>query len=153
MSDIVKKSFTPEEAEEQVRVMARLFGLMFYHFAETIVKKHGADEGKSLVREAVRRFGLDRGEKMRREAVKAGLDPNLKNFARVSDLPKIGWGGETRETYCPLAQVWIEKNAEDLCKLYCDVDVWKMIGYNPEIKVKRLGWVLEGARDCKYEIE
>jgi hypothetical protein len=153
MSERFNKSLTHERAEEEVRAMARLFGLMFYCFAGTLVEKYGVDEGKSLIREAVRRFGLDRGEKMRNEANKAGLHPDLENFAKVSDLPKIGWGGETRETYCPMAEVWIEKKAEDLCKLYCEVDVWKMIGYNPEIKVKRLRWVLEGDRDCKYEIQ
>jgi predicted ArsR family transcriptional regulator len=144
---------TREEAEEQVRAMARLFGLMFYHFADTLVEKYGEDEGKSVVREAVRRFGLDRAERMKKEVIREGLDPNLENFSKVSDLPRIGWGGKTRETYCPFAEVWIEKGAEDLCKLYCEVDVWKMIGFNPGIKVKRLRWVLEGASDCKYEME
>lgn len=144
---------TGEEAAGQVRVMARLFGLMFYHFADLLVEKCGEKEGRELVQEAVRRFGLERGEKMRKETAAMGLSPVLKNFELVNDLPKIGWVGSTRESYCPFAEVWIEKGAENLCKLYCDVDVWKMVGYNPKIRVKRLRWVLEGASDCKYAME
>ena len=148
-----KDVFTREEAEEQVRTMARLFGLMFYHFADLLVERYGEEEGKALIREAVKRFGLDRAERVRKEVTKMGLEPVLENYGKVLDLPQIGWGGPTRETYCPFAEVWIEKGAEDLCKLYCDVDVWKMVGYNPKIKVKRLRWVLEGSEDCKYQIE
>jgi hypothetical protein len=144
---------TREEAAGQVRVMARLFGLMFHHFADLLVEKYGEKEGRALLREAVRRFGLDRGERMRKEITGMGLSPTLKNFGLVNDLPKIGWGGSTRESYCPLAEAWIEKGAEDICKLYCDVDVWKMVGYNPKIRVKRLRWVLEGASDCRYVME
>lgn len=148
-----KEVFTREEAEEQVRAMARLFGLMFYHFANLLVEKYGEENGKALVREAVRRFGLDRAERVRRDVIKMGLEPVLENYGKVLDLPRIGWGGPTREMYCPFAEVWIEKGAEDLCKLYCEVDVWKMVGYNPKIKVKRLRWVLEGDADCRYQIE
>lgn len=145
-------TLTKEEAAEQVRRMASLFGLMFYHFADLLVEKYG-EEGKALVKEAVRRFGLDRGERMRNEAVKMGLEPVLENFDRVSDLPRVGWGGPTRETFCPFAQVWLEKGAGELCKLYCEVDVWKMAGYNPGVEVKRLRWVLEGDEDCRYRME
>ena len=152
MSTKDKQVFTREEAEEQVRAMARLFGLMFYHFANLLVEKYG-EEGKALVREAVKRFGLDRAERVRKEVIKMGLEPVLENYGKVLDLPQIGWGGPTRETHCPLAEVWITKGAEDLCKLYCEVDVWKMVGYNPKIKVKRLRWVLEGDADCRYQIE
>jgi len=148
-----KEVFAREEAEEQVRAMARLFGLMFYHFANLLVEKYGEEEGKDLVREAVKRFGLDRAEKVRKDVIKMGLEPVLENYGKVLDLPRIGWRGPTRETYCPFAEVWIEKGAEDLCKLYCEVDVWKMVGYNPKIKVKRLRWVLEGNEDCKYQME
>jgi len=153
MSIKEKQVLTRDEAEQQVRCMARLFGLMFYHFANLLVEEYGEEEGKTLVREAVKRFGLERGERVRKELINMGLDPVLKNYGRVLDLPQIGWGGPTRETFCPFAEVWIEKGAEDLCKLYCDVDVWKMTGYNPRIGVKRLRWVLEGDEDCKYSME
>lgn len=148
-----KDSFTREEAVEQVRTMARLFGLMFYHFSNLLVEEFGEKRGRELISEAVKRFGLDRAKRVREEITKMGLEPTLENYGKVLDLPRIGWGGPTRETFCPFAQVWIEKGAEDLCKLYCDVDVWKYVGYDPKIKVKRLSSVLEGDRDCRYEVK
>lgn len=82
-----------------------------------------------------------------------GLEPKLENYNKVIDLPRIGWGGDSRETFCPFAEVWISKDAEDLCKLYCEVDIWKFVGYSPDIKVERLSSVLEGDQDCKYKIK
>ncbi len=143
---------TAKDAEEQVRAMARLFGLMFYHFANLLVERFGEAEGRRLVMEAVKRFGLERGERMKKKAVETGLKPVLVNLSNVNDLPRVGWGGSGREAYCPFAEVWIEKRAEELCKPYCAVDIWKMEGYNPRIKVKRLRWVLDGDRDCNYQM-
>ena len=147
-----KQTFTREETFDQVRTMARLFGLMFYHFSNLAVEEMGEEEGKKFIAEAVKRFGLERAEKVKEEVEKMGLEPVLENYGKVLDLPRIGWGGSTRETFCPFAEVWIEKGAEDLCKLYCEVDYWKFVGYNPDIKVKRVRSVLEGDKDCKYEI-
>jgi predicted ArsR family transcriptional regulator len=147
-----KQTFTREETFEQVRTMARLFGLMFYHFSNLAVEEMGEEEGKKFIAEAVKRFGLERAKRVKEEVEKMGLEPVLENYGKVLDLPRIGWGGSTRETFCPFAEVWIEKGAEDLCKLYCEVDIWKFVGYNPDIKVKRVRSVLEGDKDCKYEI-
>ena len=147
-----KKTFTREETFDQVRTMARLFGLMFYNFSNLAVEEMGEEEGKKFIAEAVKRFGLERAKRVKEEVEKMGLEPVLENYGKVLDLPRIGWGGSTRETFCPFAEVWIEKGAEDLCKLYCEVDYWKFVGYNPDIKVKRVRSVLEGDKDCKYEI-
>jgi hypothetical protein len=148
-----KQSFTRQETFDQVRTMARLFGLMFYHFANLAVEELGNEKGKEFVAEAVKRFGLERAERVRKQVEEMGLDPVLENYGKVLDLPRIGWGGPTRETFCPFAEVWIEKGAEDLCKLYCEVDYWKFVGYNPNIKVERLRSVLEGDRDCIYDVK
>ena len=148
----MKDTYTREEATEQVRKLGRLFGLMFYHFSNLLVEELGEERGRELVREAVRRFGLDRARQVRERVVAMGLEPTLENYGRGADLPEIGWGGPTRETHCPFAEVWFEKGAVDLCKLYCDVDIWKYVGYNPEIEVKRTAWVLEGDPECRYDI-
>lgn len=147
-----KETFTRSEVVEQVRTMARLFGLMFYHFSKLLVEEHGEKRGRELISEAVKRFGLDRAKRIRDEVTRVGLEPTLENYGKVLDLPRVGWGGPTREAYCPFAEVWIAKGAENLCKLYCDVDIWKYVGYNPRIKVQRTRSVLEGDRDCHYEI-
>lgn len=148
-----KEFITKEEAEEEVRKMGRLFGLMFYHFANLLVEKLGRDAGMELVKEAVKRFGLERGNKIREKVLGEGLELTLENFNKFSDLPGIGWGGHNREKFCPFAEVWIAKKAESLCKAYCEVDIWKVKGYNPAIKVKRTKWILEGDYSCEYKME
>jgi len=150
----VKKSdvMTRAEATEQVRALGRVFGLMFYHFANLAVERLGDEKGREFVAEAVKRFGLDRAQRVKTEVEKLGLKPVLSNYGKILDLPRIGWGGPTRETFCPFAEVWIAKGAEDLCKLYCDVDIWKFVGYNPKIKVIRVQSVLEGDEKCNYDI-
>jgi len=148
----VREVYTREEAAEQVRRVGRMFGLLFYHFANLLVEELGEERGRELVREAVRRFGLERGRRMRERALAEGLEPTLENFRRVSDLPEVGWGGPTRESYCPFAEVWFEKDALELGKLYCDVDIWKYKGYNPHIEVERRAWILEGDDECRYDL-
>ncbi len=148
----MKDNYSRGEAAEQVRRLGYLFGLLFYHFSSLVIERYGEEEGRRLVEEAVRRFGLDRARRMREKAIAMGLEPNLENFRRVSDLPEVGWGG-ARETYCPFAEAWFEKGATDLGKLYCAVDIWKYVGYNPKILVKRTSWILEGDDECRYETE
>jgi len=148
----LKEVYTREEASEEVRKLGRMFGLMFYHFTNLLVDEFGEERATQLVKETVKRFGLDRARRVREKVMAMGLEPTLENYGRAADLPEIGWGGPTRESYCPFAEVWFEKDAVDLCKLYCDVDIWKYVGYNPEIEVERKAWVLEGDRDCQYEI-
>jgi len=148
----LKEVYTREEAAEQVRRLGRIFGLMFHHFANLLVDEFGEERARELVKEAVKRFGLDRARQVRKKVLAMGLEPTLENYGRAADLPEVGWGGPTRESHCPFAEVWFEKGSVDLCKLYCDVDIWKYVGYNPGIEVKRTAWVLEGDRDCRYEI-
>lgn len=148
----MKEVYTREEAEEQVRKLGRLFGLMFYHFADLLVDEFGEERARELLKEAVKRFGLDRARQVRERVEAMGFEPTLENYRKAADLPEIGWGGPTRESHCPFAEVWFEKDAVDLCKLYCDVDIWKYVGYNPDIEVERTAWVLEGDLDCRYDI-
>jgi len=149
----MKETYTREEAAEQVRKLGRIFGLMFYHFADLLSEEYGEERARELVEEAVKRFGLDRARQVKEKVVAMALEPTLENYHLAADLPEIGWGGPTRESHCPFAEVWFEKGAADLCKLYCDVDIWKYVGYNPDIEVKRTAWVLEGDRDCRYDIK
>lgn len=133
----MKEVYTREEAAEQVRKLGRMFSLMFYHFANLLADEYGEDQARSLVKEVVKRFGLDRARQVREKVVAMGLEPTLKNYRRAADLPGIGWGGPTRESHCPFTEVWLEKDAVNLCKLYCDVDIWKYVVYNPDIEVER----------------
>ncbi len=148
----MKEVYTREEVAEQVRRLGRMFGLLFYHFSRLIIDELGEERGRELIREAIRRFGLERGRRMKKRALALGLEPTLENFGRVSDLPEIGWGEAPKERFCPFAEVWFEKDALELGKLYCDVDVWKYKGYNPHIAVERKSWILDGDDECRYEL-
>lgn len=149
----MKESYTREEAAEQVRKLGRMFGLIFYHFANILSEEYGEQQARKLVEETVKRFGLDRAQQVRDKVMAMGLEPTLENYHLAADLPEIGWGGPTKESHCPFAEAWFEKDATDLCKLYCDVDIWKYVGYNPDIEVKRTAWVLEGDQDCRYDVK
>lgn len=142
-----KKTFTYDEATEQVVTMARLFGLMFYHFSNLAIESMGETEGKKFITESVKRFGLDRSRRVKEKVLEMGLEPVLENYNKILDLPIIGFVDS-----CPFADIWKEKGAEDFCKLYCDVDVWKYAEYNCDIKVDRVKWVLEGDDECLYNI-
>jgi hypothetical protein len=143
-----KKTFTYEETKEQVVAMARLFGLMFYYFSKNAIDKMGEEEGKEFIAKTVKDFGLERSRYVKKGVEEMGLDLVLKNYDKFLDLPVIGFLDG-----CPFADVWIEKGAEDYCKLYCDVDIWKYVEYNKDIEVKRLKWVLEGDDECLYDVK
>lgn len=143
-----------KECDRQVKVMGTMFGQLYYHFAKTLVDEFGEEEGKRLILKAVRGYGHERGQKIKEEVLKRGLPLTVENFSKFSDLPSLGWEGKGEEiTFCPYAQPWIEKGAEDLGILYCEVDMVKYEAYNPEIKVDRLKSVLQGQECCEYLIE
>ncbi|HDO21139.1 MAG: L-2-amino-thiazoline-4-carboxylic acid hydrolase [archaeon GB-1845-036] len=147
-----EKVITVDECEKQVKLAVRLMGLLYYHFAKVLIDELGEKEGKRLISLAIKNFGLDRGKMIREKALKLGLKLTPESFNKFSDLPKLGWGGMDRKSFCPLAEVWFEKNAVELGKLYCDVDIYKYRGFNPKIKIKRVKWVLEGDEICKYHV-
>lgn len=65
----------------------------------------GEKKGKEFVAKVVKRFGLERAKRVKAEVKKLGLKPTFENYGKVLDLPRIGWGGSTRETFCPFAEV------------------------------------------------
>ena len=143
-----------EECTRQVRAMGHMFGLLYYHFAKTLVEELGEEEGKRLILKAVRSYGYERGRKTKEEVQKRGLGLTVENFSKFGDLPSLGWDAEAgKVVYCPYAQPWLEKGAEDLGILYCEVDIAKYKAYNPEIEVERLKSVLKGHECCEYRIE
>lgn len=143
--------------KEQVKEMAEVIALLHYHLASAVVERFG-DEGRDAIRHGIRQFGLERGRRIREKVLSRGLPPNLENLSAFYDLPLAAAWEATREvtgdttesqiTRCPFAQVWIEKEAQNLGLLYCEVDPALMEGYNPEIKFCRPESVLEGAERC-----
>lgn len=143
-----------KECAQQVRTIGYMFGLLYYHFAKTLVEELGETEGKRLILKAVQSYGYERGLKIKEDVQKRGLELTVENFKKFSDLPPLGWEYEAGKlVYCPYAQPWLEKGVEDLGSLYCEVDIALYKAYNPAIKVERLKSVLKGDNCCEYYIE
>ena len=134
-----EKEFTKEELQEETYKMAYLFGLLHYHYAATLVKELGKEQGEKLVRKAVKAFAVDRGQRMRREALERGVKPTVENLATASDLPvHTFYTDEAGNTVCPFADAWRDKGkrGQGLGLIYCDVnDPWKLKSFDPQAKL------------------
>ena len=129
-----------DEAEEQVRMMARRLAMLYHYMAEVLVEQLGAGKGRETIKEIIRRYGCDSGTIARAKVEALSLPLTAENFKAGSDLPRWGWKGDTvicedgvrreRITYCPLAVVWKEKKSEELGRLYCLVDEAMFRAYN-----------------------
>jgi predicted ArsR family transcriptional regulator len=150
----MEETISIPDCTKMVRRMGNMFGLLYYHFAKTLVDELGEEKGKELITKAVHNYGEERGRAIREEVLSQGLKLSVENFYKFSDLPEFGWeSDEEGVTYCCYAQPWLERNEGELGKLYCEVDIAKIKAYNPKIKVKRLSSILEGKHCCKYQIE
>ena len=151
---VEEEMISTDECAQQVRTMGYMFGLLYYHFAKTLVEELGEEEGKRLILKAVRSYGHERGLKIKEEVQKRGLELTVENYKKFSDLPPLGWDVKAGKlVYCSYAQPWIEKGAEDLGNLYCEVDIALYEAYNPTIKIERLKSVLTGHECCEYNIK
>ena len=120
--------------------MARLFALLYYHFAKVLVDEYGKDKGKELIRKAVKNFALERGRRMREEASRLGMDLNDQTMREISDLPRYTFYTDENGTFCPFADEWEEKGelGQELGLLYCNVnDPYKAKGFNPQARLYR----------------
>ena len=143
-----------KECTEQVRKMGNQVGLLFYHFAKTLTRELGDERGKELILRAVKSYGTERGLAIRKKVQEAGLDLTIANFSKFSDLPSAGWEhNEEGTTYCCYAEAWMTRGVEELGRLYCEVDFALLKAYNPKIRMKRAGTVLNGDPWCKVIVE
>ena len=85
-----KELISTHECALQVQTMGKMFGLLYYHFAKTIVDELGEEEGKTLILKSVRSYGYERGRKIKEEVQKQGLELTVENFGKFSDLPSLG---------------------------------------------------------------
>lgn len=160
MEHDMSEQITRSEAVENVRLMARRTALLYYYFAQTLVAELGEEEGKRLIGKAIWAYGEHCGRAVRAGVEALGLPPTDENFGRIADLPRLGWemsttalaGGEQRPicTYCPLAAVWKDLNAEELGRLYCTVDQAKYHAYNPAYEYVHTKNLLDGDECCEF---
>ncbi len=139
-----------KDCAKQVRQVGYQVGLLFYHFAKTIIKELGEANGKRLVLEAIRSYGTERGKAIREKVENVGLELTIENFAKFSDLPASGWEHtEEGTSYCCYAEAWMDRGVEDLGRLYCEVDFALIEAFNPKIRAKRVESILDGDPCCK----
>ena len=151
-----------EEAEDQVIAVAKRLALLFHFTADVLVEKYGAEEGKEVLHEIINRYGRESGAVTKAKVEALGLPLTAENFNAGSDLPKWGWKGDRvkgedgiergRITYCPLAEVWMERGSQEWGRIYCYVDQAKYDAYNG-IKCKHLKNLLDGDDCCLFDLE
>lgn len=150
MSEMLSK----EDCRQQVRRMGNLFGLLYYHFAKTLVNELGYQKGKELILKAVHSYGTENSQEIREKVLAQGLDLTMENFFKFQPLPELGWeSNEESVTYCSYAEPWIARTEHEIGKLYCEVDFAKVKAYNPKIRVKRATTILDGEPCYSYIFE
>ncbi len=150
----MNETISIDDCASQVRTMGNLVGLLFYHFAATLIQELGEETGKMLTLKAIRSYGRSRGHAIRKSVLDHGLELSIENFSKFSDLPSLGWKHDDEGvTYCCFAEPWLEREEQELGKLYCEVDIAKMKAYNPAMRVEQVKSILNGETCCKYIIE
>ena len=135
---------TKREAARQVRIVFERIGLLHAAYARVLVDELGEEEGRRLILKAIKRYGQHVGALIKEQAEARGLDNSTPEHYS-GDLPaygtherfdKIEVDGEVRleACGCKLWRTWERLGEEDLGRLYCNVDVAKYMGFNPEFK-------------------
>ena len=147
------------EAKRQVRLMGNMMATLYYHLASQMIASLGTEKTKEIIDAAILALGKERGEKQQEKVLAAGYEHKPQNYAKVPDLPGLGWDVEKapqpendthiRITYCPFAQVWQEKDFAEFGRLYCKIDQAKYCGFHPDSDLVTLKNVLDGAGFCE----
>lgn len=108
----------------------KLNSILYYFLADAIVTRFG-DDGRRIVRNAVREIGRRRGTELRQKLMRSNLDTNWENILENFDLAfKYVWNlevlNQTKSTYearvhyCPFAEVWNELDNKEVGPMFCD---------------------------------
>ncbi|KYO67064.1 L-2-amino-thiazoline-4-carboxylic acid hydrolase [Thermovenabulum gondwanense] len=141
-----------------VETMAELMALLYYHLTKVMIEDYGED-AKNTIKKAIYNFGLERGKNIAKKVIENGEQLTIENLDKYYDMPiSSAWKGKSEYINgekrgflesCAFAKVWIEKNWQEIGRLYCEVDPAIREGYNPDIIYKSLKNVLEGYDCCE----
>ena len=147
------------EAKQQVRQMGRMMAGLYHHMCQEIIVAVGEEKAKAIIRRAVWNYGFERGVEQKEKIIQAGYEHIPENYARIPDLPSLGWEVKKEEagenstqvkiTYCPFAEVWKEKSFADFGRIYCSVDQAKYKGFHCESELLHLKNMLDGDEFCE----
>ena len=147
----------PQEVKQaELNDLVRFTALLYYHLAKEVVQAFG-QEGEKAIARAMENLGQERGMTIKAKVEEEGLPLTLENLARFYDLPLAGaWRTTARISprrathmveYCPFAQVWRQRKAENLGLLYCKVEDALKQAYNPDIVFEQSKSLMAG-QDC-----
>jgi len=159
------------EAVKATRQLDRIWALVHYHYAKTLIKELGQDEGERIMRKALYSFGYERGAAQRRAMESQGLEATPENVLSnaMGDLPSLGrvqgsgWQQEPLEPphkgylmtipRCELAKTWSELGAPEIGWIYCSVvDQAKYDGCNPSVKLEHVKNLCRGDDCCVQRV-
>ena len=145
-------------AVDQIRLAARQFAMLYFHFVKVLYDSFGAEKAKELVRQTVFDQAVDRSDQMRKKAKEWDLPTeSLESFRLVSDLPRCGWIPEWGEDHCPYAEVWREYVKEypwfrEFATFYCDViDTTTVENFTRTLSHRITANVINGGDRCTRE--
>ena len=143
---------------EAVRNMSVHMANMYYYLTKAVLEDFGPDAAKSFER-AILEFGHDRGRKIAEQVKAEGLPLTLENLDRFYDIP-IAEGWDLHRTYendqkynitdsCTFADVWMEKDWNEIGHIYCLVDIALREGYSSNIEFRPVKNILKGDENCQ----
>jgi hypothetical protein len=150
-----------QQAEAEVALAVERLALLHLAYAETLFAELGEERGREVAVKAIRAYGHKIAANARQGAEARGLPLTPENYdAGGSNWPSLGTcdrveqfevDGEqrTRVYGCGLAKASREQGQEALGRLYCLIDVAKMMAYNPAYKVIHLQAELDGDPYCE----
>jgi hypothetical protein len=150
-----------QEAEGQVALAVERLALLHLAYAETLFKELGGEKGRELAVKAIRAYGYKIADKARRGAEERDLPltpenydaggPNWPSLGTCDRVEQVEVEGEqrTRIYGCGLAKTAQAHGQEALGRLYCLIDVAKMMAYNPAYKVIHVQAELDGDPYCE----
>jgi hypothetical protein len=150
-----------QRAEFEVALAVERLALLHLAYAETLFVELGAGRGRELIVKAIRAYGYKIGENARRGALERDLPlapehydaggPNWPSLGTCDRIERVEVDGEqrTRIYGCGLAKASQAHGQEALGRLYCLIDVAKMMAYNPAYKVIHLQAELDGDAYCE----
>lgn len=112
---------------DQIRLAARQFAMLYFHFVKVLYEEYGPEKAKDLVRQTVFEQAVDRSDILREKAIAAGKGTDtVQDFHDVLDLPFCGWIPEWGEDHCPYAEIWrgyVKRYPwfQEFATFYCDV--------------------------------
>ncbi len=153
-----EQSRVNKEVQDAVKSMSEFTALLYYYLTAEIMKAC-PENGKEIIRTAIRNFGLHRGRAIAEKVKAKGLPLTIENLHPNYDMPIVaGWepnlqkrpdGGYYSQTdECTFANVWRKLDALDIGRLYCDVDIALREGYNPDIVYETQSLIPDGDKFC-----